>query len=442
MPSLLSKEGLHGLFHPQDFIRRLHHKDRDLGGWCIPHRRACKDPLDAVKKLEGDVNELMVHNPEMQWYEGSESLNNKTVGLDDGVCHHLSEDVHKHLHTILDLIKFLTRDPLEQEACQKHMQLTDAVELLEQLIAADLPVQLLAQLPLLEFETRKDIMNVCCALLWSGMPQQVDKHVVEYFRDHPRVFRLLVDGYAHEEVALHYGVVLRSCARHKELVRAFFASGEVTRLIKYASHRSIDVSSDAFYTLREMILEHKDVSSAWLGAAGGHVPFFRLYNELLASGEYVAERQAQKLLAEILLDRHFRQVMLDYVGNERNLQINMILLKDKSKAIQLEAFHVFKIFAVNPQKTKRVQQILYKNKDKLMALLEMLPGSRPDDKKLADEIRNVTERLRILDAPFSPTMSKDLSDATLSMSANNSGSECARSDGARSELSTSASTSL
>lgn len=432
---MLSKGGLNLLLHPKDFIRRRRNKD-DHFGWCMPHRRASKDPLEAVKSLEGDLNELMVHNPEGHW--GALEAADVKEGRPD--CHHLSEDVHKHLQTILNLIKFLTGGSNEMQACQKNMSSSDAVELLEQLIAADLPVQLLAQLPLLEFETRKDIMNVCCALLWSGMPQQVDRHVVEYFRDHPRVFRLLVDGYAHEEVALHYGVVLRSCARHRELAHAFFESGEALRLIGFAKHRSIDISSDAFYTLREMLLEHKDISSSWLGAKETRVEFFRLYNELLKSGEYVAERQAQKLLAEVLLDRHFRSVMLLYVNDERNLQINMILLKDNSKVIQLEAFHVFKIFAANPHKANKVQQILYKNREKLVLLLESMPASRPDDKKLADEVRNVTDKLRQLDAPSSPK-SKSC-ESNLASGGNVSGSECARSDGARSDVSTSASTFL
>ena len=34
------------------------------------------------------------------------------------------------------------------------------------------------------------------------------------------------------------------------------------------------------------------------------------------------------------------------------------VIHNKSKAIQLEAFHVFKIFAANPQKARNVQHIL------------------------------------------------------------------------------------
>lgn len=69
---------------------------------------------------------------------------------------------------------------------------------------------------------------------------------------------VLVAGYSNEETALLHGVVLRSCARHEELAEAFLTSGLVFELVKHARHPSIDISSDAFYTLREMLLAHKE----------------------------------------------------------------------------------------------------------------------------------------------------------------------------------------
>ncbi|CAK0895933.1 unnamed protein product, partial [Prorocentrum cordatum] len=91
--------------------------------------------------------------------------------------------------------------------------------------------------------------------------------------------------------------------------------------------------------------------------------FFRDYNGLLESEDYVTQRQALKLLSEMLLDRTFMRVMLSYIGDETYLQIHMNLLRADSKAIQFEAFHVFKIFVANPYKPPKVCHILYKNKD-------------------------------------------------------------------------------
>lgn len=46
--------------------------------------------------------------------------------------------------------------------------------------------------------------------------------------------------------------------------------------------------------------------------------------------------------------------MVRFVNEERYLKSVMILLGNSSKAVQVEAFHVFKIFAANPHKAPAV----------------------------------------------------------------------------------------
>jgi len=71
--------------------------------------------------------------------------------------------------------------------------------------------------------------------------------------------------------------------------------------------------------------------------------FFSHYALLVGSDNYVTKRQSLKLLGEILLDRTNFNVMTRYIANEDNLKVMMNLLRDKSKNIQFEAFHVFKV---------------------------------------------------------------------------------------------------
>jgi calcium binding protein 39 len=71
--------------------------------------------------------------------------------------------------------------------------------------------------------------------------------------------------------------------------------------------------------------------------------FFASYSKLVLSSNYVTKRQSLKLLGEILLDRTNFNVMTKYISNEANLKVMMNLLRDKSKNIQFEAFHVFKV---------------------------------------------------------------------------------------------------
>ena len=71
--------------------------------------------------------------------------------------------------------------------------------------------------------------------------------------------------------------------------------------------------------------------------------FFSSFTTLILSNNYVTKRQSLKLLGEILLDRANFSVMTRYIANEANLKMMMNLLRDKSKNIQFEAFHVFKV---------------------------------------------------------------------------------------------------
>lgn len=50
-----------------------------------------------------------------------------------------------------------------------------------------------------------------------------------------------------------------------------------------------------------------------------------------------------QLLGELLLDRVNVKIMMQYVSDVNNLILMMNLLKDSSRSIQFEAFHVFKV---------------------------------------------------------------------------------------------------
>ena len=74
--------------------------------------------------------------------------------------------------------------------------------------------------------------------------------------------------------------------------------------------------------------------------------FFVCYHKLLSSDNYVTRRQALKLLGELLLDRSFFDTMTRYIASPDNLLMVMNMLKESSKNIQFEAFHVFKVAVV------------------------------------------------------------------------------------------------
>lgn len=71
---------------------------------------------------------------------------------------------------------------------------------------------------------------------------------------------------------------------------------------------------------------------------------------------------------------------------EENLKLIMNLLLEKSKNIQFEAFHVFKVFVANPHKSQPIKDILTMNKEKMLKYLKEFHKEREaDDEEFAEE---------------------------------------------------------
>jgi len=82
--------------------------------------------------------------------------------------------------------------------------------------------------------------------------------------------------------------------------------------------------------------------------------------------------------------------MRQWIESIDNLMLMMNLLRDRSRNIQFEAFHVFKVsallpyctadllqlFVANPRKSDQVEYILVKNRDKLMTFLQKFQSDR------------------------------------------------------------------
>lgn len=253
----------------------------------------------------------------------------------------------------------------------------DKAELLQGLLALDLPATMLAELPNLDFEVQKTIIR-----LFHKMVQVGAEAVFDYVRSHKQVLQLLLDGCGNAEVALHCHMMLCSCTLHSELVVCMLDAGFATELLKLARHESFDISADAFSSLRALLLTHKREGAAHLEAH--FKEFFVPYNEMLQTEDYVTKRQALRLIGEILLDRKYKKVMTMYVWEEQFLQVSMNLLRDNSKAVQSDAFHVFKVFAAAPNKRSRVRQILLRNRQRLVKLVGSL-GKGCDETFLQDQ---------------------------------------------------------
>eukprot|EP00762_Andalucia_godoyi_P008352 ANDGO_07371.mRNA.1 Protein Mo25 len=154
-------------------------------------------------------------------------------------------------------------------------------------------------------------------------------------------------------------------------------AGRIELFFPYLDSSNFDVQSDALATFKEALTKHKAPAAEYM--LSRFETFFTRYNALLSSENYVTRRQSLKLLGELLLDRTNFKVMTKYIAVPDHLKRMMTLLKDKSRNIQFEAFHVFKIFVANPNKPPEIKAILWKNQTRLVAFLEGFLVEKEDD---------------------------------------------------------------
>ncbi|XP_059317736.1 putative MO25-like protein At5g47540 [Lycium ferocissimum] len=218
---------------------------------------------------------------------------------------------------------------------------------------------LINMLPKLNLEARKDATQVVANL----QRQQVQSRLIacDYLEANIDLMDILVTGYDNADMALHYGTMLRECIRHQSVARYVLESEHVKKFFDYIQLPNFDIAADAAATFKELLTRHKSTVAEFLSK--NYDWFFAEYNsKLLESSNYITRRQAIKLLGDILLDRSNSAVMTRYVSSRDNLRILMNLLRESSKSIQIEAFHVFKLFAANKNKPSDIVNILVANR--------------------------------------------------------------------------------
>ncbi|KAJ4755579.1 Calcium-binding protein 39-like [Rhynchospora pubera] len=243
-------------------------------------------------------------------------------------------------------------------------------------------------LPKLSLETRKDATQVVANL----QRQQVHSRLIasEYLEANKDLLDILVLGYEDMDIALFYGSMLRECIRHQSIARYVLESEHMKKFFDYIQLPNFDIASDASATFKELMTRHKGTVADFL--TKNYDWFFPEFNQrLLSSTNYITRRQAIKLLGDILLDRSNSVVMMRYVSSKDNLMILMNLLRETSKNIQMEAFHVFKLFVANRNKPPEIVTILVTNKSKILRLLDGFKPDKEDPQFEADKEQVISE---------------------------------------------------
>jgi len=253
-------------------------------------------------------------------------------------------------------------------------------QLAQETYNTDLLYHLVIHIHRLEFESRKDVVQVFNNLLRRQIGSR--SPTVEYLVAKPEILFATFEGYDNEEIALNTGMVLKEMLRYEPLCRILLHSEQFYKFPNYIENTTFGVSCDAYANLKETLTRHKPMVAEFLDK--DYDRFFTSFKALISSTNYVTKRQSLKLLGEILLDRANFNVMTRYIADEVNLKMMMNMLRDKSKNIQFEAFHVFKVFVANPKKPPQIHAILKRNKDRLLVFLKNFHNDK-EDEQFTDE---------------------------------------------------------
>ncbi|GKA86629.1 putative MO25-like protein [Tanacetum coccineum] len=236
---------------------------------------------------------------------------------------------------------------------------------------------LIASLPSLDPGTRQDITHVIANL----QRQRANGRCVasDYLECNTDILDKLLPGCDDLELALAYGAILRECIRHQVAAKYILESDHIKKFFMYVQDPSFDKASDAAATFR----------------------FFKEYNKLLESPNYITRRSAIKLLGSVLLDRANSSVMVRYVCSLDNMRVLMNLLRDSNKSIQVEAFHVFKLFVANQKKPPEIVSVLIANRSKLIRFFSDFSLEKADEQFEADKAE-VVKVIAILELKGQP----------------------------------------
>ncbi|KAL6867765.1 hypothetical protein ACP4OV_015789 [Aristida adscensionis] len=251
---------------------------------------------------------------------------------------------------------------------------------------------LIVCLPRLDLETQKDVTQVIANI----QRQKVNCRLLasDYLEANLDLLDVLMSGYDNTDVAIHYSTILRDCIRHQVAARYVLSYQHVRKFFDYIQFPAFNIASDAFKTFKELVTRHKSSAAEFL--TKNYDWFFVEFNsKLLASSNFIIRRQAIQLLGDILLERSNAAVMMRYVSTKEHLMILMNLLREQSKAVQVEAFHVFKLFAANQNKPPEIVGILRTNSSKLLRFLGDFNLDKEDKEFDTDKAKVITEILAL-----------------------------------------------
>ncbi|CAN1237905.1 Putative MO25-like protein At5g47540 [Linum grandiflorum] len=191
--------------------------------------------------------------------------------------------------------------------------------------------------------------QIAASVITNLQKQRVQGRAIapEYMESNLDLMEILLPGYEDGDIALIYGSISRDLICHQVVAKYVLESPHMPKFFTYVQLPNFEIASVAQATF--------------------------------------------KLLGDMLLDRLNAPVMVRYVSSLDNMRILMNLFREEKKSIQMETFHVFKLFVANQSKPPEIISVLAKNKNKLLRFLAGLKTEKEDEQFEADKTQVIKE---------------------------------------------------
>jgi len=189
--------------------------------------------------------------------------------------------------------------------------------------------------------------------------------VAGWVRQHESVIDQLISFFARPDLASCAGEILRIMVAYESLARLLWNSERFDALVRYATDPHMAVWTESFATLRELLL---NAPRADIFLHEYHQRMIERLHGILDENNYGPCREGLRLLHDIMMS--FPEFQPVYVCSEQNLMVIMRLMSSKYRSIALDAFHVFKMFVLAPERPPMVLAILRRNVQTLIDFME------------------------------------------------------------------------
>lgn len=296
----------------------------------------------------------------------------------DGSQKKIERILEKVALTSAALQSFVVREWSSEKSAGKNDQ--DEKQVLK-ILEKDLLHLIISTLSFVDFECKKNLRSIflfTARKIQSSTNLGLQRQLVKVCLERKQNFRILVEGLQDPRSVQFCGPILRALIEFDELCDEVVELEIIRKIFDLAQGAHVELSRDAFLTLRSIFLSGNNTVLNFLKANSNDV--FSMLNGLVQSSNYCILRQGLKFLKDILLERRNYTVMLEYIQNACHLKIFILLLDHSSASIQHECFHMFKVFVGNPSKSPEILQLLRSEKPHLLHLLGPLqPISLEDD---------------------------------------------------------------